>query len=304
MRLRLAPIVLLALAPRISWAEAPADDGWVTGTGTFELPPNLSPEFLDPAAKTRFHLTAGLTPTETDILLAFEVQAALRLGSHVGLTAALPFGADLAKASTLRSDEIFLGNVRLGVEGGGMVWRGGGAQHPEFSVGGAIDIYAPTAPAEARAEGPIAAVLTTRPLEPGLFLSHAMAFRARLHLGFDVSIVGISAELGGTPAFTIEQDPDLYGWLTASLRARVVPISFLEPFIELGGTVVLGQPALPRFSPGGFVFTPGVRFHFLGVSPAVFANIYGGPSGRGSVVTIGIDLAGAVQRKVARAGDL
>ncbi|MFO0724645.1 MAG: hypothetical protein U1E65_12760 [Myxococcota bacterium] len=293
----LASILVLSLAAAAQAdEEAAGGDGWATEVGSLKRPPDLSPEFSDPEATTRFHLTGRLTPTKTDLLWTIEAQAAMRLGSNVALTAAVPFGFDLAQTGAGHADQIFLGNVRIGVAGGGAVWRGPGAQHPTFWVGGAIDIYAPTSPPAETGVDLVAAAQTTLPLEPGLFMSRSMAFRARLHLGFDVSIVGIDAELGGTPAFTIGNKVDGYGWLSMALRVRVLPVPFFEPYLELGGTLTLGQPSLPRFSPGGFAFTPGVRFHFLGLAPAAFVTIYGGPSGRPDTVTIGLDFAGFVER--------
>jgi hypothetical protein len=119
------------------------------------------------------------------------------------------------------------------------------------------------------------------------------------------AIWSVDGELGLTPAFTVESDSDALLWFTATLRARLVLGNLIEPFFELGGTTLVAEPSSPGgqlIDGTGLQLTPGVRFHLGGLSPAVFVVLQ--PEREDGVVTIGIDLAGAVSDRRRKAEDL
>src|SRR5688572_11362111 len=152
------------------------------------IPPNLSTELLDPVGLSRFHFVTRASFSDGDAVFAddatwtFEARAHVRIIPGLAITAVLPFGLFAPEGP---GDTFFFGNFSVGIAGGGTFYFGtrDGATAPMFRLGGALDIYAPTAPEPdanepelARAE---AAVISLRSYEPELYTPTAMSFRAR-----------------------------------------------------------------------------------------------------------------------------
>jgi hypothetical protein len=257
-------------------------------------------ELLDPTAHTRFHLTTRFTFSDAvetfsdNAIATFEADAVIRVIEGVGISFGIPFALD---APSPGLDTFFIGNVHVGVEGGGVILfdekrvRDPGA--PRLGLGGALDIYAPSARAledNGNESDRMALVRDTRSFEQELYLERTTAFRLRGHVDFSISIVVMELELGLTPAFDIEDELDfvlLFGWAG---RVAVRPIDALEPFLEIGSSLqVAGDPLNGHELDTPVRLTLGLRGHFFGFDPALFASIDFSEGG----VLFGVDIAAA-----------
>lgn len=273
-------------------------------------PLSYSPDFMEPTARTRFHLTTRMMPGDTAQLWTMEAGGVIRVVEGAGVTFGVGTGWDRAGATAepARDDAFFVGNVRVGFAGGHLfrlVDEWDDVVAPELVIGGALDIYIPTRP---RFDGenicpftgtlcdPAGIVGTTRPLEPGMYLAGAMALRARGHVGFEMRYLGASAEVGLTPAFTLETTTRIYMWLTWAVRVRGIFWDMVEPYVEVGGAVRTVEPAAARFPTGPIYVTPGVRVHLGLISPAIFASFRVSDDSNLGDFMFGLDIGGAATR--------
>ena len=273
-------------------------------------PLSFSPDFAEPTARTRFHLSTRFMPANPGDIWTVEASGVIRVIEGAGVSFGVPFGWDRPDPSVVRDrdDLPFFGNVRIGGVGGHMIrlfdeWDDPVA--PELSFGGALDLYIPTRP---RVDGPdrcpfspgpcdaVGVVGTTRPLEVGMYLAGAMAFRLRGHVSYEMKYLGASAELGLTPAFTLESTTRIYMWLSWALRVRGIFWDVVEPYVELGGAGRTFEPAAARFVTGPALITPGVRFHLGAISPAIFASFRITDADQIGDFMFGLDIGGAAPR--------
>lgn len=300
-------LALLTLEP------ARADD-WVSGGG--RRPPHVPELPLSQAEienHTRFHLTARWTPASAAHLWQIDLSLAARVTPNLAITFGVPLAVLAPQGPFLplqdANDRFALGNIRVGMAAGTRLRLIDRAevetQGLALRVGGAFDVYAPTSPVpdDSRLVS-LAAVQQSR-LEPGAWAPRALGFRGRIHAGLVGAIWSVDGELGLTPAFTVESDSDALLWFTGTLRARLVLGELVEPFFELGGTAQVSEPSSlgGRLIDGtGLQLVPGVRFHLGALSPAVFVTLQ--PEREDGVVTIGVDLAGAVSDRRRKTEDL
>lgn len=284
------PLILALAAPGAAVAQTDPRDP------AAPLPPDISPDFLDPSGRTRFHLTTRWTPAPLGDAWSLELLGVLNLAPGIGLTISQPLGLLTADLPGVDS-RFVLGNFSLGVAGGAAIRldEGPGARPPILTLGGALDLYAPTSSNDLPGVAAAIAMQASRPIAPGMYVTSSqeiLAFRGRIHAGFTLSIFDIDGELGLTPGFSTRAGSDFMMWLSGGVRVRVVPLYWLEPYLELAGSTLIVD-ASSVVSEGGSLLTPGVRFHVLGLSPAIFTQIKLG----GDVpdtLTFGIDLAGAL----------
>lgn len=293
--------LLLLGAAELLPTPAHADDVFTGGiTSDAPAPPaaDVPLELMEAEGRTRFHLTTRWTPATGAHLWNIDATGWFRMTPGLALVLSVPT-AILAPQPDGTEDRFSLGNLRLGVAGGTTLRvierREAESQGLVFRLGGGFDTYAPTAPLPDDEALTALVAMRFRPLEPGLWAHRALGFRARAHLGLGGASWSVSGELGLTPAFTLGTESDAYLWLGAALRARVVLAEVFEPFVEIGGSVTVASPTLPATledaqDEGGFQVTPGLRFHVLGISPAVFFAIQ--PAEEDGKVTFGLDLAG------------
>lgn len=280
------------LAPQIARAQSSVelDDRAVPA------PTGMSTELIDPAGHSRFHLVSRATFSDgesvfsDDSLWTFEARAHVRVLPGLALSATLPFG--FAALSGLER-EFYFGNFSLGVAGGGTIHLGepSATPGPRLHLAAGADVYAPTAPEPDEedlslrvAQGGVAG---TRALEPWMYLSNLMSFRARAQVGLSIDVVTASLEVGLVPAFTLDTSAELVLWTSFAGRVSALPSDALEPFVELGSAIQLSGPgdASPLFQ-----VTPGVRLHLGGFDPAIFVSI---PLSEPTGLIFGVDLAGA-----------
>ncbi|MCK6552404.1 hypothetical protein L6R52_41630 [Myxococcota bacterium] len=283
---------LSLLAPRIAGAQSSVE---LDERAVF-APAGLSTELIDPNAHSRFHLVSRATFSDGESVFSdsslwtFEARAHVRVLRGLALSATLPFG--LSALSGLER-KFYFGNFSLGVAGGGTIHLGGASATPgpRLHFAGAADVYAPTAPepdeedlALRVAQGGLAG---TRALEPWLYLSNVMSFRARAQVGFSIDVVTASLEAGIVPAFTLDTSSELILWTSVAGRLSAMLAESVEPFVELGSAIQLSGPG--DVSPL-VQLTPGVRLHLGGFDPALFVSI---PISEPVGLLFGIDLAGA-----------
>ncbi|MBI2374999.1 MAG: hypothetical protein HYV07_13465 [Deltaproteobacteria bacterium] len=274
------------------------------------LPPFAAADYVDHEGHSRFFLTTRWGLGEQDSVWDFEFMFAVQLARGIALTGVVPGGFDSPRdAASVKNREasFFVGNLTLGVEGGDEVqlvkeWDGLGP--PTLHLGGALDLYGPTSP---KRDGscPLAAtvpceavveVLKLRPMAPGLFLNQTAAFRARLHVGFDVERFAAAVELGLTPAWPLERGTSAYVFLSLGARLRYLISDWLEPYVELATSTLLSDPKPGRFAEGPLYLTPGARLHASnGASVGAFVMI---PMAGDSVApfVVGLDIAGVLRR--------
>jgi hypothetical protein len=272
------------------------------------VPSDISADFVDPTVRTQFHLVTRYAPAPREAVWSWELSSNIRLADHFALSFALPFGLDFPHTSVeMRPNQFFFGDARVGFLGGVAIklaphWKETGP--PTLTLGGQLDYYIPTRPKfdngdpRCAASGfyalcyPTLLTMNIHPLEPGLWLAGATAFRLRGHVGFAFYRFQVEGELGLTPAFTLESSSSTYVWLTYGVRLRAFPLRELEPYVEIGGVSTVSAPTLDAFPQGPPQLSPGIRVHAFGFDPAVFVSI---PLGDHSIakVVIGIDLAGA-----------
>jgi hypothetical protein len=262
--------------------------------------PNISMELLDPTAVSRFHLTTRFTFSDAvetfsdNAIATFEADAVIRIIRGVGIRFGIPFGLDAPKPG---NDQFFIGNVHVGVEGGGTIRFGdGGWNSPRLGLGGGLDIYAPTARSleDSLDEADrMALIRETRSYEQELYLERTTAFRARGHADFSISIVVIELELGLTPGFDIQDDRDFLMLFFWGGRVAARPIEELEPFLEIGSSLqVAGDPLNGHELDTPVRMTLGLRGHF-GIDPALFVSFDFSEGG----VLFGVDIAAAFRQE-------
>jgi hypothetical protein len=298
------------LGPTAAFAEKPT--GWVADRKLDPVPP-LSTELLDPSGTSRFHLVGRVSFADSahtfssSSLWSFEGRAHIRVIEGLALSAVLPFGYFSQPGSP---KEFFVGNFAVGVGGGGRILLtddpSGEGRAPAIRIGGALDVYAPTAPKPAADDLFLAiaeiAVARMRAYEPYLYLANLMSFRGRAHADVTLDIFHAGFELGLTPAFTLSSSSEFYLWFSAAGRGSIRPTEWLEPFVEIGSAILILGPDTPIALPGGgstksyysppLRVTPGVRLHFLALDPAVFASFSFKES---KSILFGLDLAGALR---------
>lgn len=284
-------------------------------------PPNLAPDFVSVEALSRFHLTTRMAlglPDDAfgaDQRWTFLPAAHLRIRKGMTLDLALPFGA---YAPSPGDNSFVLGNLAFGVSGGGQMYLGTpspDAVTPRLGIGGGFDVLAPTAAATGEdtcvfALGVCTPIGTLRDLhayQPELFVDGALLFRARAHVQLAVSVFTAELELSLTPGVDITDGAEdrfmmLLGW---AARASVKAGPYVEPYVELKNAqqvsgknlrIDLNPDLTIREITGRDLGTPvfatiGLRGHFYGVSPALFASI----DARDGLVIFGLDLAGALR---------
>ncbi|MCC7386685.1 MAG: hypothetical protein IT384_32910 [Deltaproteobacteria bacterium] len=254
--------------------------------------PELSAVLAEELGQSTFHLVARWTFADDTSLLRFDPRAQIRLGDFLAVTFGLPFAADVTHQSSPRTTAIFLGNLRAGLAGGAPIRLTGSSTDaqsrsaPILIVAGALDLYAPTAGSDRTTLAALA-----HPAEPAAFLPHSFGGRIRLQVGLQLGPFATAAELGFTPVARFEPQTELDLWIGGSYRARVRLFEVLEPFFEISGAAPIAQATPALTLPGSVIFTPGVRVHLPGVSPAVFVDLQAGEQKPGTV-TVGIDLAG------------
>lgn len=284
-------------------------------------PPNLSPDLIGLEALSRFHLTTRMTPGVPDDAVSDDLRftiiptAHVRIREGMTLDAVLPLGA---YAPHPGENSFVFGNLSVGLSGGGHIFLGTPAPDritPRLGLGGGIDVLAPTASAtgEDRCDlalevcNPIATLRNLQAYQPELFVEGALFFRARAHIELVVSVFTAELELSLTPGVDIDEDADerflmLLGW---AARASVKAGPYVEPYLELTNAqqmagenlrIDLNPDLTVRSIVGRDLSTPvmltiGLRAHFFGMSPALFASI----DTRDSLVVFGLDLAGALR---------
>ncbi|MBK8013113.1 MAG: hypothetical protein IPK13_17370 [Deltaproteobacteria bacterium] len=267
---------------------------------------SISPEFLDPETRTRFHLTprASFSFDEAAFtnysVWSFEFDGSVLVVPGFAVSAGIPFGFETPVELRKR---FLLGNITVGARAGWTeplsssgAFRDGS---PIVGMAAALDVYIPTAQGhtpEAPCVGrrpistcdSVAAVRAIRPLEPGKYVAKGTGFRARGHADILVSGFSFEGEAGFTSMWTYGVERETYGWLTLATRAAVKATGTLEPFLELGGQLqVIGEdvPSAPA------MLTFGLRVDLGGIiSPAAFVSYSLSNGGW----LFGLDLAGVV----------
>jgi hypothetical protein len=295
----------LAIAPERAHAQLP------------EEAPNISNELLDPDGRTRGHFVArasfadGQKTFSSSSLWSFEARFHVRIIEGLAATVVLPFG--YLNLPAPGPQQFFFGNFSLGVAGGGRIHLASDSTPespgPLLRWGGGLEAYAPSAPRPNMGLTPNTqmatdsrflaeqAVARMRSYEPELYVGDVMSFRARLHADVSFNIVTAELELGLAPAFTLTSESSFLMWFSGAGRVSVRPINEVEPYLEMGAAVqVVGKNPL---SPP-FLITPGVRFHFWNLDPALFAsfNFIDGKN-----IIFGVDLAGALRKTRADIGE-
>lgn len=303
--------LVLVLLPAVGLAQP--YDGWDIERYQAPVPANLSPDFLDPAGRTRFHVTTRATWSNPDEVFgstsrfSLEAQGALRITPGLAFTFGLPFGV---VAPDPGNNAAFFGNFRIGLHGGGYIRLAKSKEFkdqvaPRLGIGLAVDFYVPTGPNDPLVRcllgsgcAPPALVRDIRSLEAEYYLPDAISFRNRLHVDFQHPYFGVEGELGLSPSWTLASNADFSLLLSWGLRLVARPIYELEPFVELGSVLVASGE---KDDAQGFdIATPvrlnlGARFHVAELDPAIFVAIDFVDGG----LLFGLDLAGAV-REVTR----
>lgn len=290
-------LTLVLLAPTRSFGQSAE-----VGESVQPPIPNVSAELLDPHGLSRFHLVSRAVLTTDDQRWSWEARANVRIIRGLSLAVTLPFGLLVPRSGG--DNQFFFGDFSVGIAGGGQVLVGGPSD-PAISIGGALDIYAPTAPEPqpipedellGRAQRAIASM---RAYEPQLYLSNIMSFRARGLARLRVGMLTGELELGLTPGFTLDSQSDFRINFSAAARIAVLPIRAVEPFVELGGSMEISGPGEVK---PPFLITPGVRFHIADMlDPALFVSFNFTDT---SAIILGIDLAGALRPAVRGGNDM
>lgn len=279
---------LIALAPAIARGQAAE----LVDDDLERPPPTISSELADLAGYSRFHLVARATFSDGESTFSdastssYEARLHVRLTEGLALATTIPFGLLVLPGA---ENQLVFGNFSLGVAGGfGVPLAGEGRR---LRIGGAFDVYAPTAqdPAEDLPAGVAqAAVAGIRSLEPQLYLGDLMTFRARVQAALAIERFRAGLELGLAPGFNFDDDAELFMWLSVALRGSAHLTPALEPYLELGSAIQVAGPG--DLSPP-FLVTPGLRVHLGGFHPAVFVSFN---FVEAEAILFGIDLAGVV----------
>ena len=313
---RLATALLVAAAsPGVAHAQGDEGYGEDGDPQAPRRPAHLSADLLDPQGHTRFQLTSRFTPSgpegtiSNDSRLTFMARAHVQAFEGLAVSAALPLGVAVARPGP---DAFFVGNLRLGVEGGRRVYLADPSPDqpaPSLNFGGAFDVYVPTAAAAKNdfclgldACDAVALVRDLHAYEPEAFTDDAMFFKGRFHADASWSVVNAGLELSLTPGLTLDDDPELlllFGWV---VRASVAAGPHLEPYLEVGSALhlagrheiitILNPDRTVRSLLGQDYTTPvlltlGARAHLSGFDPALFVAI----DLRDGYVIFGLDLA-------------
>jgi hypothetical protein len=285
------------IAPAIAQAQQLdyIDEGGTQRAGS----PNLSLEMSDPTGRTRFHLTTRFTFSNTeeafgrDALATLEASAVIRAFEGFGISFGIPFALDAPRPG---NDQLLLGNLHLGVEGGGVIrfgdTREADPDAPRLGIGGAFDFYAPTGRSledQGNESERMSLVRRIRSFEQELYLERTAAFRIRAHVDFTISIVTAELELGLSPAVTAQSEADFLMLFLWGARLGVRPIEELEPFLEVGHSMqIAGEPLRGYELDEPVLLTVGLRGHF-GIDPALFVTFDLAEGG----VIFGVDIAAA-----------
>jgi hypothetical protein len=318
-------LLAATLPARTAGAEAPDDV-----EDTVPPPrPGITHDLLDPGGHTRFHLTTRVTPSgpegtfSNDVRLTMVARAHVQVTEGLALHLALPFGAALTEPGP---DAYSVGNIRLGVEGGRPVYLGqsaGDSTTPRLNLGGAFDVYLPTA-AAAKNDfclgldvcDAVALVRDLHAYEPESFTDDVMFVKGRLHADVSASVFTAGLELGFSPGLTLDSDPEFLFLVSWVARGAVAVGPYLEPFLELGSTLhLVGANQITILNPDRTVrsllgqdyttpvlLTLGARGHLGGFDPALFVSI----DLRDGYVIFGLDLASVLagsQRESREAGE-
>ena len=265
-----------------------------TGDGITAAPPrevvrSWATDMVDPAGLTRFHLTTHATFADATSAFSGDTTWAIEARGHVRLTPGVALSAVVPVGVTTRDDAYgFFGNLALGLSVGGTVH----SQDTLFvRLGGAFDVYLPTAsgdPVRFFEHGAVAAV---RAYEPMLYLPSSLSFRGRFSGEVDVGPLAVAAELGLTPSVSLAEDAKGFALLFGlASRVSVTVVPSFEPFLELSAvTQVAGDGEL---APPGLL-TPGVRLHLAeAFDPAIFVSFNFVAA---HAVIIGLDLATVIR---------
>lgn len=274
--------------------------------------PYVSIDTMDVRGHSRFHLSTRFTFDDGNeafsksSLFVYEAHASIRVAEGFAIVGTLPFGLD---APNPGDNGFFVGNLRVGGTGGGVIHFGeeDSPVSPELGLGGAIDVYAPTAPElelavpGGGARRSVSAVRVLRSYDPALYLARTMAFRARAHAELNLGYVATQVELGLTPAFTLEADSEFFMLFQWMFRLAAQPVPSIEPYVELGNAIHLGSDAAFDLTlPVHLTF--GVRAHMGIADPAFFFTL----DLANATPIFGIDLAGILRGRRTRAdrGDM
>ena len=276
-------------------------------------PPNVSNDLMDPVGRTRLHLTTRYSRSDPEdvfsdqALWSFNLQAFLRIKEGWAVQASLPFGLVSPPAG---SNEFLVGNIRLGTAFGFGVRlerRDATKRSARFRIGGGVDLYIPTANTpnngpNIAGEAAVQAVRNLHAFEPELFIDDAMMFRIRGHTQLSFNFLVIEAEVGVSPGFTLEANSDPLLLVSWAFRISAKPTYLVDPYIEAASSFhVVGRTdadlaagTIGRDYDTPLWITPGLRFHFGTVDPAIFFGFNVEDFG----IIFGIDLAGAAREYV------
>jgi hypothetical protein len=276
--------VLAALA-----AGSPAG-AQTTTTQTLQAPDGhrLAVDTVDPLGTSRFQLLSrSLFAHQTATSL--EGRFFISLVEGFGLNGALPFAV---VDPPVGQAQAFIGNVSVGISGGGAFNLGGDdplQPSPRLGLSGGVDVYLPSAPQGAA--DPAALMAASRAYDPQLFLSGVFSVRTRAQVAFHSGGLRAHLELAAMPGVTTRGPTQGILLLGATARLSYAVAEVVEPFLEVSGSrqVAGGGDVAPPV-----MLTPGVRFHIADVfSPALFASVnFVVPE----AVIFGVDLASAPGR--------
>lgn len=300
-------MTFLCLAPALPAAAQDPNDGWISETELEEQRRARSPfagsrlgvELSEPVGTSRVQIVSR--GTFSDGASVFSSQAAwtaegrfhLSLVEELGITGVLPMGV---VAPGVGETRVFIGNVGLGVAGGGsidLVDPVSSDTPIRLRLGGGIDAYFPSAPTgndtTVAAESLVAAL---RAYEPQLYVPGLLAFRARGQASFSFGNLTTQVEVNLVPGALVKDRGDAVFLVGAALRAAYEATPTLEPFLEMGATTQVagaGQIRPP------FMITPGVRLHLSPYfSPAFFMSVNFVAA---EALMFGIDLAAAMPNR-------
>ena len=267
------------------------------GDGTPPTPPrevvqSWATDMVDPAGLTRFHLTTHATFADASSAFSGNTTWAIEARGHIRLTRGVALSAVVPVGLTTREDAYgFFGNLALGLGVGGTVHT---RDTLSVRLGGAFDVYLPTAsgdPVRFFEHGAVAAV---RAYEPTLYLPRSLSFRGRFLGEVDVGPLAFAAELGLTPSVSLAEDADGFALLFGfASRVSMAVVPAFEPFLELSAvTQVAGDGELAP----PVLLTPGVRLHLAeAFDPAIFVSFNFVAA---HAVIIGLDLATVIRPAV------
>ncbi|MCA9552189.1 MAG: hypothetical protein KC933_19270 [Myxococcales bacterium] len=279
--------------------------------------PGLTHDLLDPEGRTRFHLITRLTPSTGEGKFTNDLRATIMARAHIQVFEGLAVNAALPAAGAWPdpgADAYLVGNIRLGVEGGHAFYVGDSradAARPRIALGGAFDLYLPTAATADNAfcgtvdacDGTVL-VRDLNAYEPESFIDDALMTRLRFHADFSMASFTAGLELSLSPGLTLDTNPEfimLFGWM---VRGAVAAGPYLEPFVEIGSSRMATGPSnglldlLVSNYTTPTTITLGARAHLGGFDPALFLSV----DARDGYLIFGLDLASvfATDRRSAR----